>query len=325
MAWILQGARTALCIGGRMVETYKLKAGIYEAEILDQGAILYSFSIDGHDIIVGFEDKEENIASDAYFSQVIGPFANRICDARYTMDGAVHTLEANNGRNSLHSGSRNYGFHKWTLDALSASSVTLSLDSPESNGLDGDHHVTVTYSLSESGALSIDYSVTSTRKCPVNITNHAFFNLDGHGDMRKHRALIPADSYIAVDDTLIPTSIEPVRGTDFDFNSMRAIGERRNGEYDHCFILRKGERTVVENDDLRLEMETDLPGVQFYTSGHLDRGFRGKGHTELSRFSAFCLESEFYPDFPNRSDFKGAYLEPGKAFGTRTVFRLTRK
>lgn len=301
---------------------YLIKAGRYSAVILDQGAILYSFSIDDHDIILQFADKSRNELKKGYFSQVVGPFANRIKDGKYSIDGIEYQAEKNNGNNSLHSGSRNFGWHKWELVSESDNSVTLSIHSPEGYGFPGNQDCEVTYSLTEDGALSIHYIIVGDKKCPVNLTNHAFFNLNSSGDIRDHQLYMPSLHYIDVDSELIPTEIRKTSGTDFDFTSPHKIGERRDGTYDHCFILDGDGEVSITNGKLTLTMKTDLPAVQLYTSGNLDQGMVGKNGTEMGKHMGFCLESEYYPDFPNRPDFRSCYLVPGEKYETETVFTL---
>lgn len=301
---------------------YMIKAGRYSATILDQGAILYSFAIDGKDIIVQFKNKNENLRKGIYFSQVVGPFANRIKDGRYTLDGTTFEAERNDGNNNLHSGSRNFGWQLWKLVSLSDSAVVLALHSCEGFGFPGNQDIEVEYKLREDGSLAIHYSITSDKKCPVNLTNHAFFNLGSSGDIRDHVLTLPSDHYIDVDSELIPREIMDTKGNDFDFTTPHRIGERRNGDYDHCFILDREGNISVSNGDLTLTVETDLPAVQLYTAANLEEKAKGKHGEGICAFGAFCLETEFYPDFPNRPEFKSCYLEPGKRYETETVFVL---
>ena len=137
----------------------KIKNGRYEALILDQGAILCSFSVDGHDVVLGFENIEDNIESDSYLGQIVGPYANRICDAVYSDENGEHRVEKNDGKNHLHSGNRNYGWKTWGVKEITESSVTLTLSSPESYGYPGNQEVCVKYSLSLVGVLRLDYSI----------------------------------------------------------------------------------------------------------------------------------------------------------------------
>lgn len=307
------------------MKEFLIKAGRYSATVLDQGAVLYSFKIDDTDIILEYDNKSQNEVRRGFFSQVVGPFANRIKAGEYVLNGIKYQTEKNNGNNGLHSGSRNYGYQVWSLVEKTESSVKLHLSSPEGYGFPGNHEVDVIYSISENGELTIHYSVVSDKACPVNITNHAFFNLNPYGTILDHVLTLPAHHYVAVDEELIPTEIKETKGTDFDFTAPRKIGEKMGGSYDHCFILDdpNNKTITVTNGKLTLTTKTDLPSVQLYTSGTLDRGFIGKGGTELGKNMAFCLETEFYPDFPNRPEFEGHYLEPGVKYETETTYTLT--
>ena len=307
------------------MNSIRIENGRYSALILDQGAILYSYCVDGHDVVLGFENLEDNIASTSFFGQVVGPFANRIKDAVYRDEEGEHVLEKNNGKNHLHSGSRNYGFQKWEVEEKTPCSVTLSLFSPEGYGFPGDQKIRVRYSLSEDGRLKLEYRVEGEKKCPVNPTNHAFFSLRGKGDVRDSLVTIPADEYLEVDEGLIPTDVTAVEGTDFDFRKPFVLGARRNGDYDNCFVLKEGAVVRVENDEYALEMKTSLPSVQFYTSGHLNRKEKGKGGMDLVPYTGFCLESEYYPDFPNRPEFPGFYVDKERVYESWTEYRLIKK
>ena len=303
----------------------KIKNGIYEAVILDQGAILYSFSVEGHDVVLGFENIGDNIESDSYLGQVVGPYANRICDAVYSDEDGEHRVEKNDGKNHLHSGNRNYGWKLWEVKNTREDSVTLTLSSPGSYGYPGNQEVSVKYSLSSKGVLRLEYTVKGDKKCPVNPTNHAFFNLNGYGDIRDTVVTMDADEYLDVDGTLIPTEIKSVESTDFDFRTPKALKDRRNGAYDHCFVLREGGKVRMENQEYAIEMTTSLPGMQLYTGEFLNRKEKGKNGSDLSPFTGFCMETEYYPDFPNRSDFKGFWLDGKNMFEGWTEYRLIRK
>ena len=304
------------------MKTIRIENGRYSAEILDQGAILYSFSVDGHDVVLGFEDKMDNIGSDSYFGQVVGPFANRIKDAAYSDEGGVHSVERNDGKNHLHSGSRNYGFYEWKVEESAPTYVVLSLFSPEGFGFPGNQKAEVKYSLSSDGRLRLEYRVEGDKKCPMNPTNHAFFSLNGKGDVREAIVTIPASRYLEVDEGLIPTVVTETEGTDFDFRTPHRMGERRNGAYDNCFVLDKDAVVRVENDEYALEMRTSLPSVQFYTSGCLSRKEKGKGGMDLVPYTGFCLESQYYPDFPNRPDFPGFHVDKGSVYESWTEYTL---
>lgn len=299
-----------------------IREGRYEVSVLTQGAILNSFKIDDVDVCLGYKDYRSYIDCPSHMGEVVGPFANRIKDARFKLDAVEYTLEKNNnGRNSLHSGSKSFGLENFSIAGISDSSVTLALISGEKGGFPGTHEVLVTYMLS-GGALTISYQVASDKKCPVNITNHAYFNLNGKGDIRSQEIMIPSDEYIAVDEYLIPTEIRKSEGTDFDFNKSTVIGERRDGKYDHAFILREGEQVIAKGEKYQLRMLTDLPAVQFYTGAYLKNEGESLNGEIYGPHSGFALESEFYPDFVNRPDFRGSYTREGVPFKTSTTYIL---
>lgn len=304
------------------MERVEIKSGDYSVRVLSKGATLESFKYRDSDIIVGYDNIEDYKTTTEYYSEVIGPFANRIKDARFTLDGKEYNLEKNDNNNNLHSGSKNFGYHEWSIDQAEKDYVKLSLESPESGGFPGKHKVSVKYSLNDRGSLRIDYRVESDEKCPVNITNHAFFNLSNGKDIRETLLYIDSDYYVDVDPLLIPTSIKSVDDTDFDFREPMHIGDRRSGAYDHCYILKSKRAIIAASKEFRLSVETDLPAVQLYTGSKIKPTHRAKGGGELKPYSGFCLETEFYPDFPNRNDFRGAYTSKDRPFETYTIFTL---
>ncbi len=302
-----------------------LSAGDYSAGIYTFGAVLHSFSIGGRDIVVGYDSYTPYLAGDGYMSEVIGPFANRIAGASFMMDGRRCTLEKNDGENSLHSGSRNFGSAFWKIDSAEDSSVQLSLESREGGGFPGNHHAEVVYTLTPDGRLSILYRLSSDERCPVNMTNHAYFNLDGAGDVRNHMLTLSCPEYLETTPDLIPAGRASVSSTDFDFRTGEIIGKRRNGEYDTCFVFGRERKAVLENDEYRLSVVTDLPAIQIYTGISLSSPVPGKGGRMIVPFSGVAMETEFFPDFPNHPEYPGAYTEPGKTFESMTTYQLVRK
>ncbi len=307
---------------GEGVKSATLTQGDFSATVLSYGCILQSFKIANRDVVLGFDNWKSYIGCSSYMGEVVGPFANRIAGAHFTLEGKEFELEKNNGNNSLHSGSKNFGNKKFEIAGYSDSSVTFSLISQAEGGFDVVHEVMVTYMLSEDGILTLDYQLSSDSPCPANMTNHSYFNLKGKGDIRDHRLIIPASSYIRVDDELIPISVDPVDDTDFDFRSGALIGDRRNGAYDHCFVLDDDGALVAECDGIRLTMRTTCPGVQLYTGEFLEDENIMKNGLKPASFSGFCLESEYYPDFPNRPDFKGLYSAAGAIVHFSTSYKL---
>ena len=302
-----------------------ITAGEYRVSVYTYGAILHSFSHKDRDIVLGYDSYEPYLTAPGHLGEVVGPFANRIADAEFTMDGTRYVLEKNNGKNNLHSGSKNFGSKFWKIAETTENSVKLTLESPEAGGFPGSHHAEITYALTEDGALSLNYHVESEKKCPVNVTNHVYFNLNGTGDIKNHKAKLSCPEYLEVDDGLIPVARVSVKGTPFDFLEPHLIGERRDGAYDHCFIFGEEKKAVIEGDSYILEMNTDLPAVHFYTATSLYSDVPGKGGRMLFASEGFALETEFFPDSPNHPEYPCAYTEPGKPFNTETVFRLIAK
>lgn len=306
------------------LETYLISKGNYKAEILNYGAMIKSFFIDDVDIVLGLQDYESFANEKGFLSQVVGPFANRISNAQFEMDGVIYKLENNRGSYNIHSGSRTFGKVFWSCIEKTDDSVTLFLHSPESAGFPGDIDTTLKYSITQEGKLKLHYKMTSTKKTPVNITNHVYFTL-GKKDSRDIIITLPADSYVKTDEEGIPTEITNVENTEFDLRKPVRVGSLRDGYFDHCFVLNENAVIKAETDDLVLTCKTDLPGVQFYTAGGMNKKEKAKDGSSLVPFSGFALESEYFPNFPNRPDFKGKYLMPGEIYETETVYQLNRK
>lgn len=298
------------------VHKISLEVGIYRIEVLTYGANLAWYGTKEQNFVLCHNTLEEYIDDPSYQGAVVGPVANRIKDGRFSVDGKIYQLEINDRTNSLHSGSACYGRKLWTLAGLGANSITLMLQTEEGlGGFPGSHEIMVTYSLYEDGCLNILYRTTSSEKCPVAITNHAYFNLNGYNkDIRNTVLTLPADSFVNVDSSLIPTSVDSVDGTDFDFRSPCEIGARRGGAYDNTFVLKENGIIRAEGDKAILECRTTEPSVQLYTAEFLE--------DEHGAFTGFCLETGRYPDTPNHSDFPGAYTAPGKEYISNTTFRL---
>lgn len=295
--------------------------------------------IQGHDSIEHLMDSEVSV-----LSTTIGRYGNRIANGKFTLDGKVYTLEQNNGKNSLHGGSK--GFHKRVWDMVRQTNDTLvfqyeSKDSEE--GFPGCLKVEMSYTLTEDNALSIHYQATTDKKTIINLTNHAFFSLSGIGNptpsSENNIVTINADYYLPTDNTSIPTGeILKVAGTPMDFRTPHTISERINDSfeqlvfgkgYDHCYILNKVEagelsfaaKCTDPKSGRTLEVLTSEPGLQFYTA-NWNNGMTGAlGNTFPDR-SAVCFEAQHFPDTPNRSYFPTAVLNPGETYQQTTIYRI---
>lgn len=294
-------------------------------------------------VVLGFEAAESYRTNTAYLGAMIGRYANRIANGRFTLDGQSYELARNNGRNSLHGGNRGFDKRAWSVAGSSApdsSSVTLSyLSRAGEEGYPGELCARVSYSLTDQNVLIMAYAATASAPTPVNLTNHAYFNLSGDfgRDILDHVVTIHADSFTPVDAELIPTGeLRSVAGTALDFRTPQLIGARIGaddeqlrmaGGYDHNWVLHPacaGAATpaamLVEPVSGRmLTVSTTQPGLQFYTGNSLDGGpDTGFGHR-----TGLCLETQHFPDSPNQPSFPAAILRPGQAYAHRTQFAFS--
>ena len=291
----------------------------------------------GFDNVSGYQSPEFKKAG-PYFGALIGRYGNRIKAGKFTLESKEYSLAKNNGPNSLHGGLKGYDKVVWQAEPAAAAdgqSLKLSYVSKDGEeGYPGTLTVAVVYTLTADNALKIDYTATSDKATVVNLTNHAYFNLN-HGagkDILGHEVTLPADRYTVVDATLIPTGeLRPVKGTPFDFTAPHAIGERIAqvpGGYDHNWVLntatgQHAAATVYEPVSGRtLEVTTDEPGIQFYTGNFLDGTLKGKGGTVYGKHAGFCLETQHFPDSPNQPKFPSTVLKPGETFHSVSTYKF---
>jgi aldose 1-epimerase len=335
---------------GTAVELFTLtNASGLEARVMTYGAILVSLKVPDRngvlaDVNLGFDTLPGYLGTHPYFGAVIGRYANRIAKARFTLDGVEYRLAPNNNGNALHGGIKGFDKAVWKAEPVKVAYGTgvkltyLSKDMEE--GFPGNLSVTVVYMLTDTNELEIRYEATTDKATPVNLTNHAYWNLkgQGQGDILGHRLQIEADKITAVDSAanLIPTGeIVPVAGTPFDFTSPHAIGERIakvEGCYDHNFVLRSGggalalaARVEEPTSGRVMEIWTDQPGIQLYTGNFLDGTVVGKGGHAYGKHYAFCLETQHFPDSPNHPNFPTTILRPGQTYRTVTVHKFSVK
>jgi aldose 1-epimerase len=293
------------------------------------------------DVVLGFDNvsgyqSPEFLKSGPYFGALIGRYGNRIAKGKFTLDGKEYTLAKNNGENTLHGGKKGFDKVVWQAEpGSSADGQTLKLtylSKDGEEGYPGNLNVTVVYTLTNDDALKIDYSATTDKATPVNLTNHAYFNLSGGQDVLGHQVTIRADRYNVVDAGLIPTGeLRPVKGTPFDFTTPHTIGERIGqvpGGYDHNWALNEtsglhAAATVYEPTTGRtMEVTTTEPGLQFYTGNFLDGSLKGKGGTVYGKHAGFCMETQHFPDSPNQPKFPSTILKPGQTLQSSTVYKF---
>nr|MBC7612036.1 galactose mutarotase [Pseudopedobacter sp.] len=295
------------------------------------------------DVVLGFDDLESYInADELYYGVTVGRFANRIADAKFTLDGLEYLLEPNNGSNCLHGGSK--GFHNsvWNVVEVHQQSIVLNLKiSDLEDGFPGDLDCTVSFSLNDDNELIIDYKATSSKKTVINLTNHTYFNLNGEGraDILNHDVHINANQYAPINKACIPNNgLINVEQTPFDFTKTKIIGndiEEKDQQlvigkgYDHAYSLNKIGKGLsfaasAEGDKsgLKLEVFTTEPAIQFYTGNYLNGSDKGKaGNFYQSRFG-FCFETQHFPDSPNQDIFPTTLLNPNEEFKSKTIYKI---
>ncbi|MCI9643113.1 MAG: galactose mutarotase [Oscillibacter sp.] len=331
---------------GRAVDEIILDNGILRCSLLTYGAALRGLVAQGRrgpvDTVLGFDRMEDYEAQDQFMGAVVGRYANRIAGGRFTLDGQSYILDRNDGENHLHGGPAGFFSKVWKVEPWGEYGAAFSCESGDmEEGYPGRLKVSVTYCL-EGGALRLSYRAAADRATICNLTNHAYFNLNGHnaGGAMDQLLTLHASCYTPVGPGSIPTGvIAPVEGTPMDFRSPVAIGARigqpfRQLElcsgYDHNWVV-DGEpgtlrpAAVLEGAEsgIRMEVETTLPGIQFYAGNYMAGCPAGKGGAEYGRRDAVCLETQFFPDTPNRPEFPQCVLRPGEAWEHETVFRFS--
>jgi aldose 1-epimerase len=333
---------------GAPVEQYVLSNGKMTVKVITYGAIVTEIDVPDRngkiaDVVLGFDNLEGYLGGHPYFGAATGRVANRIAKAKFTLDGKEYKLAANNGPNTLHGGLKAFDKVVWKAADVSGPAgpaVKMSYLSPDGEeGFPGNLSVDITYTVTPSNELRIDYKATTDRATPVNITNHSYFNLAGPaaGSILGHEMMLAADLYTPVDDTLIPTGeTASVQGTPLDFTRPATLGSRigdlkgEPGGYDHNYVLRGGGKElaltarVTEPVSGRvLEMFTTEPAVQFYTANFLDGTLKGKGGVIYKKQQAFCLEAQHYPDSVNQPKFPSTILRPGSTYTQTTVYKFS--
>lgn len=280
------------------------------------------------DVVLGYDDFAGYLRGESCQGATVGRYANRIAGGSFTLDGKTYQLPKNDGTNCLHGGFTGFNKRAWAVHAVQEDGVTFAYQSPDGEeGFPGALDVRLTYTLTEENALRLSYHAVSDKDTVINLTNHAYFNLAGYGHGSVHDTIlqIHAEDYTPVNASLIPCQgLSPVKNTDFDFTAPKRIGD---GGYDHNFAAGKSGvmKTIATAKDPAsgrvLTVRTDKPGVQLYTANSMDETF--KGGVRLGRHSAFCLETQFYPDTPNQPEFPGCVFRAGEAYDFTTTYAFS--
>lgn len=311
-------------------------------QLINYGATITSMSVPDRrgvfaDVTLGFSTVDGYLGPHPYFGSTIGRFANRIAGGRLKVEGREVALETNNGPNHLHGGSQGFNRVVWEAEPFTTRGevgvIFTHRSSDGAGGYPGAVEVEAIYALSDEGVLRMSFAATSEQPTPINLTNHAYWNLAGEGTVLDHTVSIEADHYLPVDATQIPTGeIAPVADTAMDFTIPKPLGrdlEAVPGDrvgYDHCYVLRHAvavapaARIGDPATGRVMEIATSQPGLQLYSGNNLDGS---DAHGGFGRFSAVCFEAQHYPDSPNQPQFPSTILYPGERYAHITVHRFT--
>ena len=336
----------------KKVETYEIKnANGMKMKVTNFGARVTHLWVpdkDGNlvDVVLGFETLDEYTeSSEKYFGAAIGRYGNRIADGKFTLNGEEYTLPQNNNGQTLHGGPGGMDYVIWDVEKSGENSLIFTYTSPDGEeGFPGELKVKMSYTLTDDNEFKVTYEAETDKATPVNLTHHSFFNLNGagNGTVLDHTLQLNASNYTPVNEVLIPTGeIAEVKGTPFDFTSATKIGERIDqeneqlkfgGGYDHNFVLDKSgsdltQAAVISSPQTGIEMEvwTTEPAIQFYSGNFLDGTITGKGGKTYELRSAFCLETQHYPDSPNQPNFPSTILEPGEKYEQTCIYKFGTK
>ena len=326
------------------ISSYTLtnKSGM-KAVLLDIGAVIESLLVpdkNGNlvDVVLGFGDPKLYLENNGSLGAVVGRHANRIANATYTLNGVTYKLEANNGPNNLHSNPGSYYKRLWDAK-IGENSVAFTLHSPDGDqNYPGNFTVTVTYTLSDENGLSLKYDMESDKDTLANLTNHSYFNLSGHasGTAWNAKVWIDADAFTETDAELIPTgTVVPVEGTPMDFRKEKVVEKeigadytplKLAGGYDHNWVLngkgfRKAASAESEETGIKMEVYTDLPGIQFY-SGNFLAGSKGKEGAVYEKGYGICFETQYFPDAIHKENFESPITKAGEVYDTTTVYKF---
>ncbi len=338
-------------LDGESIERYTLKnSNGMAADIITLGGIVTSLRVPDSsgtidDVVLGFDRLAPYVAGHPYFGCIVGRFGNRIGRGRFTLDGDSYVLAVNNEPNHLHGGNRGFDKVRWAAaPAVSpnAASLVLTYQSKDGEeGYPGTLDVRVSYTVTDQNELCIDYHAVTDKPTVVNLTHHGYFNLggEGKGDILDHELTVHADRFTPVSETMLPTGeLRSVKDTPFDFTLPKRIGDRIDAEdeqiafgggYDHNFVLNHEGSSLALAARVRgpvsgriMELYTTEPGVQLYTGNFLDGSLIGKSGRPYSKRSGLCLETQHFPDAPNRPEFPSTVLRAGEVYQSTTVHRF---
>ena len=335
-------------IDGKQSHLYILKnKNGAQAAITNYGAHLVSLAVPDKtgkltDVVIGFDNIDGyKKAMSAYYGATIGRYGNRIAKGHFTLDGKGYNLFINNAPNTLHGGKKGFNDVVWEAKQVTDSTITLTyLSKDMEEGYPGNLNCSVTYELTNDNAVKISYEATTDKNTLVNLTNHSYFNLNGigSGTILNHLVEMKAANYTPIDNTSIPSGpIAPVAGTPFDFTKPATIGSRindnneqlKNGKgYDHNFVLDKHDITtpvatvIGDKSGIKMEIFTTEPGLQFYSGNFMTGANTMLGGKTDSYRTGFAMETQHYPDSPNRPDFPSTELKPGQVYKTVTIYKF---
>lgn len=321
---------------GTPVKQISLKKGALEATVLTYGAIIQDLKVNGSSVVLGFDRLQDYLEHSPYFGAIAGRCANRIAAGRMEIDGQVHQLDCNDGANHLHGGEKGFSARVWQVEQHDKASVLLKLVSEDGDmGYPGRVEALLRYTLTGAGALRVKITAMTDRTTPVNLTQHSYFNLSDQETVLDHLLEIAAETYLPVDDELIPTGeIRKVAWTPYDFQEGRTL-RRKPGEegviYDHNFCLADAPRSAVEfaaalespDGERRMEVWTTEPGLQLYDAGKLDVPVAGLGGRTYGPHAGVCLEAQYWPDSVNQTGFPIVLLSPSDTYNHVTEFRFS--